>query len=85
MAMLSGEAAMGIVWNTRAKLLEQDSGGKIKYVWDQGLLSPGALAVMTGVAFILYTNYMVTDPGTTPSKPAAQFAFAARQDVADEL
>src|SRR5688572_24691890 len=47
-AMLSGEAAMGIVWNTRAKLLEQDSGGKIKYVWDQGLLSPGALAVMKG-------------------------------------
>jgi enediyne biosynthesis protein E5 len=36
---------------------------------------PGALAVMTGVAFILYTNYMVTDPGTTPSKPGAQFAF----------
>jgi enediyne biosynthesis protein E5 len=38
---------------------------------------PGALAVMTGVAFVLYTNYMVTDPGTTPSKPAAQFAFGA--------
>ena len=36
---------------------------------------PGALLVMTGVAFILYTNYMVTDPGTTPSKPLAQFAF----------
>ncbi|MDQ3790875.1 MAG: enediyne biosynthesis protein, partial [Actinomycetota bacterium] len=36
-----------------------------------------ALAVMTGVAFILYTNYMVTDPGTTPSKPGAQFAFGA--------
>lgn len=35
----------------------------------------GALSVMTGVAFILYTNYMVTDPGTTPSKPWAQFAF----------
>jgi enediyne biosynthesis protein E5 len=38
---------------------------------------PGALAVMTGVAFILYTNYMVTDPGTTPSKPGPQFAFGA--------
>jgi enediyne biosynthesis protein E5 len=38
---------------------------------------PGALAVMTGVAFVLYTNYMVTDPGTTPSKPASQFAFGA--------
>ncbi|MEU7526066.1 enediyne biosynthesis protein [Saccharothrix sp. NPDC042600] len=38
---------------------------------------PGGLAVMTGVAFILYTNYMVTDPGTTPSRPGAQFAFGA--------
>ncbi len=43
---------------------------------------PGALAMGTGVAFILYTNYMVTDPGTTPSKPAAQFAFGAGIAVA---
>ncbi|GAA0932883.1 enediyne biosynthesis protein [Nonomuraea longicatena] len=38
---------------------------------------PAALAVMTGVAFVLYSNYMVTDPGTTPSKPGAQVAFGA--------
>ncbi|MFD1151806.1 enediyne biosynthesis protein [Saccharothrix hoggarensis] len=37
----------------------------------------GALSMMTGVAFVLYTNYMVTDPGTTPSKPASQVAFGA--------
>jgi Na+-translocating ferredoxin:NAD+ oxidoreductase RnfD subunit len=30
---------------------------------------------MTGVAFILYTFYMVTDPATTPSKPRAQVIF----------
>jgi hypothetical protein len=42
-----------------------------------GTAIPGALAVMTGVAFVLYTNYMVTDPGTTPSKPIPQFAFGA--------
>ncbi|ONI89792.1 enediyne biosynthesis protein [Saccharothrix sp. ALI-22-I] len=34
-----------------------------------------ALGMMTGVAFILFTNYMITDPGTTPAKPAAQFLF----------
>ncbi|MEU7714551.1 enediyne biosynthesis protein [Micromonospora chalcea] len=34
-----------------------------------------ALATMTGTAFVLFTNYMITDPGTTPSRPAAQFAF----------
>lgn len=46
--MLNGEASMGIVWSTRAKLLEQDSGGRIKYIWDEGLLAPGALSVMKG-------------------------------------
>jgi hypothetical protein len=35
----------------------------------------GALATMTGVAFVLFTNYMITDPGTSPSKPASQVAF----------
>lgn len=35
----------------------------------------GALAAMTGVAFVLFTNYMITDPGTSPSKPASQMAF----------
>lgn len=34
-----------------------------------------ALAAMTGVAFVLFTNYMITDPGTTPSRPLPQFAF----------
>ncbi|HEV2781527.1 MAG TPA: enediyne biosynthesis protein [Actinophytocola sp.] len=38
---------------------------------------PAALGMATGVAFVLYTNYMVTDPGTTPSKPFSQFAFGA--------
>jgi hypothetical protein len=36
---------------------------------------PGALATMTGVAFVLFTNYMITDPGTTPTNPLSQFAF----------
>ncbi|MGW4425694.1 enediyne biosynthesis protein [Streptosporangium sp. NPDC004631] len=35
----------------------------------------GALGTMTGVAFILFSNYMITDPGTSPSRPAAQMAF----------
>jgi enediyne biosynthesis protein E5 len=36
---------------------------------------PAGLGMMTGIAFVLYTNYMVTDPGTSPSKPASQIAF----------
>lgn len=32
---------------------------------------------MTGVAFVLFTNYMITDPGTTPSKARPQFVFGS--------
>src|SRR5262249_30546193 len=35
------------------------------------------LTPMTGVAFVLYTFYMVTDPATTPGRPWAQLAFGA--------
>lgn len=34
-----------------------------------------ALMPMTGVAFVLYTFYMVTDPATTPSDPFQQVVF----------
>lgn len=41
-------------------------------------LPPGpSVLPMTGMAFILFTFYMVTDPATTPEKPLAQFAFGA--------
>lgn len=35
------------------------------------------LLPMTAVAFILFTNYMITDPGTTPVAPARQALFGA--------
>jgi hypothetical protein len=44
-------------------------------LFDTSILA--ALGMATGVAFVLYTNYMVTDPGTSPSKPFSQFAFGA--------
>jgi enediyne biosynthesis protein E5 len=45
------------------------------YVWDVSLW--GALGPMTGVAFVLFTNYMITDPGTTPSRGRWQFMFGS--------
>jgi len=44
--LLSGDASMALIWSTRASLLEKDSKGQIKFIWDQGLISPGALAVI---------------------------------------
>ncbi|MCV3765013.1 ABC transporter substrate-binding protein [Rhizobium sp. TRM95796] len=46
--LLNGEASMALIWSTRAGLIEQDSGGSIKFVWDQGLISPGAMGVVKG-------------------------------------
>ncbi|MFJ3600768.1 MULTISPECIES: RnfABCDGE type electron transport complex subunit D [unclassified Streptomyces] len=42
-----------------------------------GTSIPAALGMMTGVAFVLFTNYMVTDPGTSPSKRSSQIFFGA--------
>ncbi|MEU3457591.1 enediyne biosynthesis protein [Micromonospora sp. NPDC006766] len=45
------------------------------WIWDVSLW--GALVPMTGVAFVLFTNYMITDPGTTPSTGRTMFMFGA--------
>ncbi|MEV6926536.1 enediyne biosynthesis protein [Dactylosporangium sp. NPDC051485] len=45
------------------------------FIWDVALW--GALVPMTGVAFVLFTNYMITDPGTTPSSAKNQFMFGS--------
>ena len=46
--LLNGEASMALIWSTRASLIEKDSGDTIKFVWDQGLISPGAMGVIKG-------------------------------------
>ncbi|HEV7963648.1 MAG TPA: enediyne biosynthesis protein [Actinoplanes sp.] len=44
-------------------------------IWDAPIWP--ALGVMSGVAFVLFTNYMITDPGTTPMKARNQFLFGS--------
>jgi putative spermidine/putrescine transport system substrate-binding protein len=44
--LLNGEASMAIIWSTRGKLIEDASNGQIKFIWDEGLLSPGAMGIM---------------------------------------
>ena len=54
-------------------------GGFILQAVLRALFTPdslvSALFVMTGVAFILFTNYMITDPQTTPKRPRDQVVF----------
>jgi hypothetical protein len=45
------------------------------WIWDVALFS--ALGPMSGVAFALFTNYMISDPGTTPFPSRPQFTFGA--------
>jgi hypothetical protein len=45
--------------------------------WIFGVQLNTALGVMTGVAFVLFSNYMITDPATTPTKPLAKFMFGS--------
>jgi enediyne biosynthesis protein E5 len=45
------------------------------WLWDVAFYS--GIAVMSGVALVLFTNYMITDPGTSPSKTIPQFMFGA--------
>ena len=45
--------------------------------WLHELPWQAALTPMTGLAFVLFTFYMVTDPGTTPAKAGAQIIFGS--------
>jgi Na+-translocating ferredoxin:NAD+ oxidoreductase RnfD subunit len=45
--------------------------------WLFGTPAVAAWLPMTGVAFLLYTFYMVTDPATSPSSIRGQIAFGA--------
>ena len=47
--------------------------GLRSYIFETPLIA--ALLPMTGVAFVLFTFYMVSDPGTTPRKPLEQVFF----------
>lgn len=46
--MLNGEASMALVWSTRARLIEQDSEQDVRFIWDEALVAPGAMAVLKG-------------------------------------
>jgi putative spermidine/putrescine transport system substrate-binding protein len=46
--MRTGEAVMGCIWHTRANVLERESQGRIKYIWDQGMLQAGIMVIPRG-------------------------------------
>jgi hypothetical protein len=79
--ILSAGTVLNSVLTKRVGLIMGWAGGFViqalirHFVWDVALW--GALGIMTGVAFVLFTNYMITDPGTTPSSFRNQFMFGS--------
>lgn len=45
--------------------------------WLFGVQLNTALSVMAGVAFVLFSNYMITDPATTPTTGLSKFMFGS--------
>lgn len=43
-----GEVVMGQIWNTRAKLLNEDTGGRVRWSFEEAVLFPSSWAVPTG-------------------------------------
>lgn len=91
--MLSGDASMGLIWSTRASLLDKDPGGQVKFIWNQGLISPGSLAVIknnpggkdAAMKFIASTSdpqkqlVMFDMLGQGPANPATDALIPAAQ------
>ncbi|MCE8006923.1 ABC transporter substrate-binding protein [Aestuariivita sp.] len=83
--LLNGDASMALVWSTRAKLLEQDSEGDIRFIWNDGMISPGSMGVLKdnpgGAENAMRFIASAQDPerqkvlfdllGTGPANPAA--------------
>ena len=46
--MRTGEATMGLIWNTRAKVLHEETKGRITWTWNQGILQAGMFVIPKG-------------------------------------
>lgn len=46
--MRTGEATMGIIWHTRAKVLFDETKGRIASTWNQGVLQAGIFVIPKG-------------------------------------
>lgn len=83
--MRDGEASMGILWHTRANLVEQDTDGDVSWTYNQGILAPSGWTVIKGnpagvktaMEFIAHCQNperqveLLRTLGSAPANPAA--------------
>src|SRR5262249_54681793 len=46
--MRTGEASIGFIWNTRAKVLHEETKGRLTWTWNQGVLQAGIFVIPKG-------------------------------------
>ena len=46
--MRTGEAVMGLIWHTRAKVLHEETQGRLTWTWNQGFLQQGIFVIPRG-------------------------------------
>lgn len=46
--MRTGEATMGLLWHTRAKVLHEETKAKLTWTWNQGVLQAGIFVIPKG-------------------------------------
>jgi putative spermidine/putrescine transport system substrate-binding protein len=47
-ALRQGDAVMGLLWNTRAMLVQRDTQDRVRFTWNQGILQPSVWTVPKG-------------------------------------
>ncbi|MBC2654620.1 ABC transporter substrate-binding protein [Pseudomonas sp. MSSRFD41] len=91
--MIEGEASMGVLWHTRATLLREDSGGRIKWGYDNAFLTNSSWSVLSnnpaGTAPAMQFIQHALQPegqfklfeilGNGPSNPATQKLMSPEQ------
>ena len=82
---LSGEVVMGNIWNTRANAINRETNGRVKWLWNQQILSSAAWLIPQGCSnpeagqrFIASTQdperqiVLLRLMGNGPANPAAE-------------
>ena len=79
------ELALGLTFTpAEREMMVQDLNAAVRSLVLETPIT-AALLPMTGVAFLLFTFYMVTDPATTPSETRSQVVFGASVALAYSL
>lgn len=81
----SGEVVMGNIWNTRANTLNRDTDGRVKWLWNQQIMTSAAWVILKGCSdpvaaqqFIASTQdpegqiKLLQSMGNGPANPAAE-------------